>query len=230
VGNHALGLSQLPDDPERFPAARRVRNLLLSGVQHIDLAAAALVQPSHSDTVARMDTTGDGLASVINALETGPSDLHLRWIDHIKEAIPGIETITTRLVDGKRHVFAEMRGGVQLPLRRLSKGSILAIGLCTLGYQDRKDSVLIIEAPEAGIHPATIEAVAQGTMESASHLQIMLTTYSPAWVAAVPAERLRRFVREAGAIRVLPGVDASSDNEGEDAKPSRELLYAVGLL
>ncbi|MEE2757963.1 MAG: ATP-binding protein [Myxococcota bacterium] len=230
VGNQALGLSQLPDDPERFPAARRVRNLLLSGVQQVNFDPIELVRPTPSDAPASMDSQGAGLAAVIGALESGPSDIFLRWMSHIQEAIPGVEKLMTRVIDGSRSVFAEMKGGVQLPLRRLSKGSIIAIGLCTLGYQDRKDTVLIVEAPEAGVHPSTIEAVAQGTMESDSSLQIMLTTYSPAWVAAVPVDRLRRFVREAGAIRVLPGIDLTSGDDSEAEQPSRALLYAAGLL
>ena len=62
VGNDRLGLSQLPDDPERFPAARRLRNLLLEGVKLIDMSVVDIAAPVPADSKAILSSTGLGVS------------------------------------------------------------------------------------------------------------------------------------------------------------------------
>jgi predicted ATPase len=221
-----LGLSQLPDDPERFPAVRRVRNLLAEGIQFTDLLVGDLCKSVPPDASAHLNATGEGVPAVVHALEVGPKDRYAEWLNHVSEAIPGIEAIRSIEADGQRKVMAQMRGGIELPIQRLSHGSILALGLALLPYQDRRDAIVIIEAPESGIHPRSIEPLAQA-LATDSSTQIMLTTYSPLWVGAVSGDRLRRFVRDAGAIRVLPGLEVQGDTDQVVDVP---VLFSAGLL
>jgi predicted ATPase len=227
VGNQALGLSQLPDDPERFPAARRVRNILAGGVQLIQFTASALCEPVATDAAVEIDESGLGLAGVVHALENGPKDRYTAWLSHVSEAIPGIEAVRTTEADSQRSIVVKMKGGVELPVRRLSNGSILVLGLAALPYQERRDSVVILESPESCIHPRAIEPLAQA-LATDSSTQIMTTTYSPLWVAAVSADRLRRFVREAGAIRILPGLELSTGDENTEIDVP--VFFAAGLI
>ncbi|MGC6418436.1 MAG: AAA family ATPase [Bradymonadia bacterium] len=233
VGQLALGLSQLPDDSERFPAARRVRNIFLEGIHLVELDPKRLVMPVDEQAEAVMDPQGTGLPAVVHGLETGPQDRRLEWLSHVKEALPALEQIETQVSEGQRAIFVEHRGGGRLPLSRLSVGAIRAIGLASLPYQNTRDTIAIVEAPEAGIHPSAIEALADATVGTPT-LQLLLTTYSPVWLATVPPDRLRRFVRDAGAIRVLPGLQTLEADDASAAelpsKMTRELQFSAGLM
>ena len=226
VGHQALGLSQLPDDPERFPAVRRVRNLLSGGIQFANMATADLCQPVAVDAPGHLSSTGLGVPAVVHALETGPKDRYSEWLSHVTEAIPDIEAIRSTESDGQRKVLVQMRGGIELPIQRLSSGSLLALGLALLPFQDRRDAIVIVEAPETCIHPRSIEPLAQA-LATDSSTQIMITTYAPLWVGAVSGDRLRRFVRDGGAIRVLPGLDVPNEVETSVDVP---VLFSAGLL
>ena len=233
VGQLALGLSQLPDDSERFPAARRVRNIFLEGIHLVELDPKRLVMPVDEQAEAVMDPQGAGLPAVVHGLEIGSQDRRLEWLSHVKEALPALEQIETQVSEGQRAIFVEQRGGVRLPLSRLSVGAIKAIGLASLPYQNTRDTIAIVEAPEAGIHPSAIEALADATVGTPT-LQLLVTTYSPVWLATVPPDRLRRFVRDAGAIRVLPGLQTLEADDASAAElPSkviRELQFSAGLM
>ena len=88
-------------------------------------------------------------------------------------------------------------------------------------------NIVIVESPETGIHPQAIEAAAQAIGVD-STTQILTTTYSPIWVGAVSVERLRCFVKDAGAIRIVPGLQQQvDDSHGQIDVP---LYFAAGLL
>ena len=146
--------------------------------------------------------------------------------------------MSKKLVDQQRDQSAKVNARLSSTAVAFETCPISPIGGCdkVIGwpvYQETRDTIAVLEAPEAGIHPSAIEALADATVGTPT-LQLLVTTYSPIWLATVPPDRLRRFVRDAGAIRVLPGIDTlTADDEGAVEVPSkvtRELQFSAGLL
>jgi len=227
VGNDRLGLSQLPDDPERFPAARRLRNLLLEGVKVMNVSVVDVAAPVAIDAPAELSTTGHGVPALVRHLETGPKDRYQEWLSHVREAVTGAEKIRTEERDGQLHTVVEIQGGVSIPLRRLSSGMLRVIGLSLLPYQDVRDAVFVLDSPETGIHPASVEPLVQALSKDSAN-QLITTTYSRAWISATPSTNLMCFARDAGAIRVQRGIDLQLD-EG-DAGLDTPAFFEAGLL
>jgi predicted ATPase len=228
VGNDGLGLARLPDDPDRFVAASRVRSLLMGGVRLMNFDPAAVASPCSVDSAPVLESDGRGFARVAHGLSTDEPDRYGLWIRHVSEAIPAIEGIEVREDAGSVSLNARMRGGLELPLSRLSSGCLRVLGATLIPYQSEADTLFVVESPEQGIHPKGIEAFAQA-LSDGSDTQVIVTTYSPAWVGSVPLERIRCFVREAGGVRVVPGtqVELVQGGEGPVAMPH---LFSAGFM
>ena len=101
------------------------------------------------------------------------------------------------------------------------------MALACLSYQSQPDTLYLLEAPENGIHPRAIEPLVEAIGDGGD-AQILTTTYSPAWVEAVPTDALRCFVREAGALRVVPGMQIEILQDNDDV--SVPIVFSAGII
>ena len=227
VGNDVSALSQLPDDAERFPAARRIRAMLGMGIRELNLSLEQLCAPCDVEGDALLENDGAGLARVVRALEQGPQDRLNEWKCHVREVVPSVVNVQTQEEDGKLTLVAELRGGTRIPLKRLAGGAVRAMAFASLSYQELPDTVFILEAPETGVHPRAIEPLVEAIGSSGS-AQIFVTTYSPLWVSAVPTESLRCFALEAGVLRVIPGMQIELLESNEDI--AMPVVFSAGII
>ena len=149
------------------------------------------------------------------------------WLAHAAEVVEGIESVKVIDNDGMLSLRFVMRGGLEVPLQRLSGGALRALTLSAVPYQDVAETLVLLEAPENGIHPTGIAPLSQA-LSVDTGVQVCLTTYSSAWVAAVQPGRLRCFVRDAGSIRMVVGNQlellAAQD------RVDMPVVYAAGML
>ncbi|MBI4704498.1 MAG: ATP-binding protein [Deltaproteobacteria bacterium] len=198
-----LALAALPEDRERFPAANRVRDLFQRGVQRFVLDAAAMAKPSSPLVTGRLLPDGSNFARVVQRLAARDPEGFGKWIDHLREALPGIEKVRIVEREEDKHVYAKVRfkGGLDLPTWRLSDGTLRIMALTLLPFACEDDAVFLIEEPENGIHPQAVEAVYQA-LSSASTAQIVVATHSPVLLGVVPPDQLLCFSLEAGATSI----------------------------
>ena len=124
VGTKALALSQLPDDGERFPAAGRIRSLLTSGIQRLALSVDAMKAPCASEGASVLEVDGSGLSRVVKHIVDGPKDIYDAWLAHAAEVVEGIESVKVIDNDGMLSLRFVMRGGLEVPMQRLSGGAL----------------------------------------------------------------------------------------------------------
>jgi predicted ATPase len=230
LGPKRLALANLPEDEEQFPAATWVKRSLMEGVQLLVLKSEAMRRPAPPGSPTEFQPDGSNLPWAIEDLRKDPERFQ-RWIDHIRTALPDIETIETidREEDRHRYLRIVYRNGLKVPSWNVSDGTLRLLALTLVGYLTGSGRIYLIEEPENGIHPQAIETVFQA-LSSAYGDQILCATHSPVFLAMAEPEQVLCFSRTPeGATEVMSG---SQHPALKDWKRSTDLgtLFASGIL
>ncbi len=97
--------------------------------------------------------------------------------------VPGITRVQPKL-EGERETleFLQKAGEdreLRFEARAMSDGTLRVLSILLALYQPRAASVVIIEEPEATIHPAALEVLIDVLIDSTTRSQILVTTHSP---------------------------------------------------
>jgi predicted ATPase len=200
-------LASLPEDQERFPVATWFRKMLSEGVQRIALSAEHMRRPSAPSQAVGYLPDGSNLPHVAHALQSGHPDRFARWIEHLREALPDLDSITTheRQEDRHRYLVLKYRSGLEAPSWLVSDGTLRLLALTALAYLPNASGILLIEEPENGIHPKAVETVFQ-SLSSVYGAQVLLATHSPVVVRLAELEQILCFGRTPeGATDLIAG-------------------------
>ncbi len=143
--------------------------------------------------------------------------------------VRGIKRVEYRAVGQKETLRFEQDVGLKRPWTfgplNMSDGTLRVLGLLLAVYQPRQHSVVMIEEPEATVHPAAAEVVFQVLQDAANEKQVLLTTHSPDILdqKGLTDDQIRVVTMEQGQTMISP-VSASS------RKAIRERLYTPGEL
>jgi predicted ATPase len=136
-----------------------------------------------------------------------------------KEAALRISEILASIAPGMKRVYP-VRQGRQLSLKfvqdwgagksldfdafSMSDGLLRALGLILAIYQPNRPSVIVIEEPEASIHPGALGVILDLLRHASSRMQVVITTHSPDVLDAtwVSEETLRMVTLDNGVTRV----------------------------
>jgi hypothetical protein len=207
LGPDRSALANLPADEERFPAALWVRRLLMEGVHRIQLNAEKMRLPSPAGSPTTFLPDGSNLPWVVHELEARDPESLLRWIEHVKTALPDIDKIGThdREEDRARYLQVTYANGLKAPSWVLSDGTLRMLALTLLAYTPSAARILLIEEPENGIHPRAVEAIVQ-SLQSVYDGQVFVATHSPLVLSQVHDKDLLCFAKDLnGAVAVVRG-------------------------
>jgi len=117
LGPQKSALGNLPDDESKFPVATWLREVLMTGVSRLLLNSAAMRRPSPFTPRKVFMTDGSNLPWVIHALSEKDPLAFRAWIEHLRTALPDLETIVTfeRLEDRHRYLVVRYRNTVDIP-------------------------------------------------------------------------------------------------------------------
>lgn len=200
-------LSSLPEDEERFPVATWFRRVLSEGVQRLVLSSEEMRRPSPPGRSRGYLPDGSNLPHVVHRLEQEHPERFKLWLQHVREALPDIESITTHEKEDDRHRYLVLRysSGLQAPSWLVSDGSLRLLALTLLAYLHDLSGLYLIEEPENGIHPQAIETVFQ-SLSSVYGAQILLATHSPVVASMADLGQILCFARTAeGATDLVSG-------------------------
>lgn len=174
------GLSNLPEDEERFPVALWARRLMMDGVHSLMLNSQRMREPCRPDAPKSFQVDGSNLPLVLRQLKEENPERFRRWLSHVKLALPNIEDIVIREREVDRFVYLEVhfQGGLRSPSWMLSDGTLRFLALTLLAYIPSEDKIYLIEEPENGIHPRALELVYQ-SLSSIYDGQVFIATQSP---------------------------------------------------
>jgi energy-coupling factor transporter ATP-binding protein EcfA2 len=207
IGPTKSALANLPEDEVRFPVGTWVKQALGEGVQRIVLASEAMRRPSPPGRSRAFLPDGSNLPWVVDLLERSHPDRFKAWVEHVRQALSDLESITTREREEDRHryLILRYRNGLEAPSWLASDGTLRLLALTLLAYAPEVSGTYLIEEPENGIHPRAIETVFQ-SLSSVYDAQLLCATHSPVVVSMAKAAHVLCFGRNAeGATDIVRG-------------------------
>jgi predicted ATPase len=173
---------------------------------------------------------GSNAASVLKAIiERSPED-HARIVRLLGQAVEGITAVKVEESAGKQlYLRFEKNIGDERPIPfsgySMSDGTLRLLGLLLAVYQPSRPSVLMVEEPEATVHPAVAQLVTEILLAASNERQVLVTTHSPDILDAkeLSDDQIRVVTQRHGRTIVAPLSKASR-------QAIRDRLYTPGEL
>ncbi len=124
---------------------------------------------------------GEDLAAFLNTVKAD-SPKQFRAIEKaLHTLMPNIDGIEVDVSDLGEVELRLKEGGVAIPARVLSEGTLRMLGLLAVTGADEHPALVGFEEPENGVHPRRIQLIAEllKTRESLRQSQYIVTTHSP---------------------------------------------------
>ena len=190
-------LAHLPEAPEDFPAAFRVRRLLAE-VRSLFVDPAALRRPSpYSWDAKSLSSDGGNLPWVVRRLRSEDEEAFGHWLQHVRSALPEVEGVRVVVREEDRHAYLMVRNnaGHEVPSWSVSDGTLRLMAQTLPLYARSPEAICLIEEPEAGVHPAAMQEVLDA-LQPAGHRQVLVATQSPEILADADPKTVLCFARD----------------------------------
>lgn len=203
----------------------------LTSMRFYSIAPARLRELQDADPGDSLKRDGANAAAVLKRIreEEDGKERHERLCRLLEQVVRGINRVEYRAVGQKETLRFEQDVGLKRPWTfeplNMSDGTLRVLGLLLAVYQPRQHSVVMIEEPEATVHPAAAEVVFQVLLDAANERQVLLTTHSPDILdqKGLKDDQIRVVTMARGQTVISP-VSASS------REAIRERLYTPGEL
>ncbi len=123
---------------------------------------------------------GSNLALVLSRLRLDPPTKDA-IVEKLRYVYASVDDIDTKTEGGTIQVFLQ-DGGVPLPARRISDGTMRFLCLLVVLCNPSPPPIVLIEEPELGLHPDAIGALADLLRDASERTQLIVTTHSEALV------------------------------------------------
>jgi len=231
LGPTKSAFANLPEDEEKFPVSTWFKRLLKEGIHQLVLDAEAMRLPAPVASSAQFLADGANLPWVVRYLEEKAPERLKDWIEHLKLALDGLESIETREKPEDRSLYLVLTyaNGLQAPSWLLSDGTLRLLALTVLAYTPLQSPLILIEEPENGIHPRGVQAVMQ-SLCSVYDSQVFCTTHSPLVLSLLKSSDLLCFAKASGgAVSITRGDQHPSLKEWQAGQHLGD-LFAAGVL
>lgn len=230
-GPRKASLARIPEDETRFPISLWVKNVLMEGVQFLQLNAVDMRWPCRPDAPVQFEPNGSNLPKVIKYLQMHHPRAFSRWIEHVKTALPEVAALDVQEKPEDRYlyIYISHEAGMGVPGWLLSDGTLRLLAQTLIAYLPVRDKLYIIEEPENGLHPQAIETVVQ-SLSSVYDNQVILASHSPVVLRLSRPEDILCFSKTAsGAVDIVRG---ENHPKLKDWKKEIDLatLHAAGVL
>lgn len=231
TGRTILSTVNVKDYPTILAARREMESW-----QQLALEPSSLRKPNGYNDPKHLAADGSYLAATLYRIAVDSEsatdgrtrdDLYSRVATRLSE-LTGIDVDTIEVeLDPVREVFTLFlteRGGLRLPARALSEGTLRFLALCVLLEDPSFTGVMCLEEPENGIHPANLPSIVELVRDIAVDVneapgddnpfrQVIINTHSPGVIQLCDPDDLimadiRRTRSEEGtpvrALRCMP--------------------------
>ena len=206
LGSGRTALAHLPDAPEDFPAALRVRRLLTEiRPLFLDCAALRRAAPPTRDSKT-LCSDGSNLPWVVRRLQSENEYRFGRWLGHVQSALPEVAGVRVVVREEDRHAYLMVRdrSGHEVPSWSVSDGTLRLLAHTLRLYVVLRDTLYLIEEPEDGVHPAIMQEVLDA-LSPVGGCQALVATHSVSILADAEAKKVLLFAKdEQGAPDVIP--------------------------
>lgn len=149
---------------------------------------------------------GENLAAFLNTLKALDPEQFKSVERALRLFIPSVTGIQVQVNDLGEVELLLLEGGIAIPARVLSEGTLRLLGLLALEGAKEPPSLIGFEEPENGIHPRRIKAVAEllKTRAQTGNTQLVVTTHSPILLDQLPDSSLLVCQRDRGKTTISP--------------------------
>jgi hypothetical protein len=231
LGPRRSTLANLPEDESKFPASTWLKSVLSEGVEQIVLDSLAMRRASPPGQARAFKSDGSNLPWVVESLRSQSPGRFKDWIDHLRTALPDLDTVQTveRADDRHRYLVLRYQGGLDVPSWTASDGTLRLLALTLLAYLTDLRGVYLIEEPENGIHPRAVETMYQ-SLSNVYGAQLLLATHSPVILSLVEPRHLLCFAKTlTGATDIVAGNDHPALRDWQRETDLAD-LFAAGVL
>jgi predicted ATPase len=187
------------------------------------------------DSGARLNTNGSNAASVLEELKRqAPDDLN-RIGEILMTVTPNIRRVQTTRHGRQLSLEFTQEWGEKSHLEfeafNMSDGTLRVLGLLLAIFQRPTPSLIVIEEPEASIHPGALGSIIDLLRGASQRMQVLVTTHSPEVLDAswLLDENLRVATWEDGATTISDLSDASRTAIRRHLMGAGQLLKANAL-
>lgn len=226
-----------PHYPPHYPHLVAMRQELASWLFFYFEPRERMRKANPVKEVRHIGLMGEELASFLNTLKA-LDEPQFRAIEKaLRMIIPSASGISIEVNDLGEVELKLIEGGIPIPARVLSEGTLRVLGLLALGGAKEPPALLGFEEPENGVHPRRIRLIAEllKTRAATGNTQLIVTTHSPTLLDMMPVESLYVFKKTAGATEVNPleslgslyrrtEIDTALDAEDEPLPVSQRIL------
>lgn len=212
----------------------------LRSLLHLELQPTRMRDPAPM-SAATMGAAGENLAAALHHMPAADRQDLCDWLSEL--CAPKVTGIEFAIIDAVRDVYflLEERGSARISSRSLSDGTLRFLGILVALLTTPAGTTLLLEEPDAGLHPARIHLLAQllEQIPARRGIQVLATTHSPSLLASLSDSVLAdvvAFDRTDETDEQNPGATVAKrlgDLRGFDtlrASPQRDHLMATGWL
>ena len=234
-GIHGIRSRVSPDRLALFAASatdefRPVYDFLTS-MRLYSIVPVTLRELQEPDPGEFLKSDGSNAAAVLKRIqdENQGGERYNRLCRLLSKVVQGVRKVEYHSVGQRETLQFKQDVGLKHPLTfealNMSDGTLRALGVLLAVYQLGRPKVLMIEEPEATIHPAVTQLIVQVLEDAAQERQVLLTTHSPDILdyKDLNDTQIRVVTMDRNATSIAP-----VSQEGREA--IRERLYTPGEL
>ena len=203
VEPNALALPLVGGDSRFRPVLR-----FLAGMRTYRIEPAALRAMQDPDGGVGLRADGGNAASVLRKIRRRSPEDWKRICELLESVVPGTVGVRSKKHGNKLTLeFTQIGTGAE-PIKfeafSMSDGTLRVLGLITAVFQRPAPSLLVIEEPEASIHPGALGSILDVLKLASRSMQVVVTTHSPDVLDAkwIEARHLRILSWEHGRTRI----------------------------
>lgn len=229
VESNALALPLVGGD-RRFRAVRS----FLSGMRTYRIEPARLRAMQDPDRGTALRSDGSNAASVLREIQRKEED-RIRICQLLKSVVPGTVDVRPKRHGPKMTLeFTQERVGaapVKFEAFSMSDGTLRVLGLILAAFQRPAPSLMVIEEPEASMHPGALGSILDVLRLASRSMQVVVTTHSPDILDAkwIEDRHLRILSWEYGSTRIGRVSQAARMALAEHLMGAGELLRSNAL-
>lgn len=229
----ALALPLVGGD-ERFASAFK----LLGSMRTYSIEPGKLREMQDPDSGLTLRSDGGNAASVLQELTTRGAEagrIRQEIQDYLEAIVPDTTSVRPKKHGNKLSMSFTQQWDTDKKLSfdafSMSDGTLRSLGLILAVFQRPSPSVLVIEEPEATIHPGALESVLDLVRMASKSMQVLVTTHSPDVLDApwITDEHIRIVSWQQGASHVLRPSAATRQALREHLMGAGEMLRSNAL-
>jgi predicted ATPase len=226
----SLGLPVVGGDSRFAPVLRTLAGMRVYSIQPAQLRE---MQDPDNGQVLRPD--GSNVASVLQEIQRQLPDDFQRIEEFLLTIVPNTTHVRPVKHGNKLSLEFTQEWGDNKRLKfesfSMSDGTLRALGLLTAVFQHPTPSLIVIEEPEATMHPGAIGAIMDLLRHAGRIMQVVATTQSPDILDAdwLEDHNLRIVHWQDGATRLTPVSDGTRQALQEHLQTAGELLRSNAL-